>query len=52
MLYGLSSPSRKWRKEAKIKVNERAGGDGGMTVLFHAGSRPPAAPQHDRWPKA
>ena len=30
------------------KANQRAGGDGRMTVLFHARRRPPAAPQHER----
>jgi hypothetical protein len=28
--------------------NKRAGGDGGITVLFHAGRAYPAAPQHGR----
>ncbi len=27
-------------------LNKRAGGDGGMTLLFHAGRVHPAAPQH------
>ena len=29
--------------------NKRAGGDGGMSVLFRAGRACPAAPQHGRW---
>jgi hypothetical protein len=30
----------------KVRANKRAGGDGGLTVLFHAGRAWPAAPQH------
>ena len=30
-------------------ANNRAGADGGMTVLFHAGRACPAAAQHGRW---
>lgn len=30
------------------KANKRAGGDGGMTVLFHAERIRPDAPQHGR----
>ena len=29
--------------------NQRAGGDGRMGFLFHAGRAWPAAPQHERW---
>jgi hypothetical protein len=28
--------------------NKRAGGDGGIPVLFHTGRAWPAAPQHER----
>ena len=34
------------------RSNDRAGADGGMTVLFHAERACPAAAQHGRWPTA
>ena len=34
-----------------IRANNRAGADGGMTVLFHAERGCPAAAQHGRWNK-
>ena|ERR1017187_7163758 len=33
---------------SRSSTNERAGGDGGIPVLFHAGRHRPAAPQHER----
>lgn len=37
------------KQAAMMRSNKRARGGGGMTILFHAGCQPPAAPQHDRW---
>jgi len=34
-----------------LMANKRAGGDGGMTVLFHADRPRPATPHHERWTK-
>ena len=43
-----------WDKYGRLEesrsrnAQQRAGGDGGMTVLLHAGRYRPAAPQHER----
>jgi len=37
-----------WNFNKLSRVQQRAGGDGGMTVLFHAARPRPAAPQHER----
>src|SRR6266404_3245555 len=44
----LQSRSRKLTDDDKVLVNKRAGGDGGIASLSHAGRAWPAAPHHDR----
>jgi hypothetical protein len=44
----LSSSPPTAAKAVTKAPNKRAGGDGRMTLLFHAGRTSPAAPQHER----